>query len=114
VPNGIEPPTQAPGSGELVGTLSLLEPVKGLEVFLQAAAYLAERHPDWRFVAYGTGSQAEPLKALARDLGLEQRVQWPGFVPANEALQTLGVFVICSYVENAPLALLQAMAGGVP
>jgi glycosyltransferase involved in cell wall biosynthesis len=114
VPNGIEPPAQPPGAGELIGTLSLLEPVKGLEVFLQAASYLAERHPDWRFVCYGSGSQAEPLKARAHELGLAERIAWPGFVPANEALRTLGVFVICSYVENAPLALLEAMAGGVP
>jgi glycosyltransferase involved in cell wall biosynthesis len=41
-------------------------------------------------------------------------VRWPGFVPAGQALASLGVFVICSYVENAPLALLEAMASGVP
>jgi len=114
VPNGIEPPPQVQGAGELIGTLSLLEPVKGLEVFLHAAAWPGERHPAWRFVVYGSGSQGEPLEGLARELGLGERMQWPGFVPANEALQTLGVFVICSYVENAPLALLEAMASGVP
>ncbi|HWX96774.1 MAG TPA: glycosyltransferase family 4 protein [Solirubrobacteraceae bacterium] len=114
VPNGIEPPASARPAGELVGTLSLLEPVKGLEVFVRAAAQLAERHPSWRFVAYGSGSQAEPLKKLAEELGLGERMSWPGFVPASEALQTLAVFVICSYVENAPLALLEAMASGVP
>ncbi|HEX4188342.1 MAG TPA: glycosyltransferase family 4 protein [Solirubrobacteraceae bacterium] len=114
IPNGIEPPPQTTAAGELIGTVSLLEPVKGLEVFLQAAALLADRYPDWRFAVYGTGSQAEPLRALAADLGIADRVRWPGFVPAEQALPTLGVFVICSYVENAPLALLEAMAMGVP
>jgi glycosyltransferase involved in cell wall biosynthesis len=115
VPNGIEPPAQTGvDEGGLIGTLSLLEPVKGLEVFLRAAALLAERHPDWRFAVYGSGSQAGPLKALAAELGVAELVRWPGFVPSEQALRTLGVFVICSYVENAPLALLEAMAGGVP
>jgi glycosyltransferase involved in cell wall biosynthesis len=122
VPNGIElqartavdaAHTTADGTG-LIGTLSLLEPVKGLEVFLRAAALLAEGHPEWRFAVYGSGSQAEPLKALARELGLDERLRWPGFVPSERALATLRVFVICSYVENAPLALLEAMASGVP
>jgi glycosyltransferase involved in cell wall biosynthesis len=114
VPNGIELPAQAAGDGEDIGTVSLLEPVKGLEVFLRAAALLADRHPDWRFTVYGSGSQAEWLQALAADLGIAERVAWPGFVPAERALRSLGVFVICSYVENAPLALLEAMAVGVP
>src|SRR5947208_1120847 len=35
VPNGIDPPPQVRGAGELIGTLSLLEPVKGLDVFLR-------------------------------------------------------------------------------
>jgi glycosyltransferase involved in cell wall biosynthesis len=114
VPNGIELPDGELRSGELIGTLSLLEPVKGLESFLRAASDLAERHPSWRFVAYGTGSAGQSLQALSHELGLDGRVAWPGFVPAPQALESLRVYVICSYMENAPLALLEAMAGGVP
>jgi glycosyltransferase involved in cell wall biosynthesis len=114
VPNGIELPPFAPSTGNLIGTLSLLEPIKGIDVFLRAVARLAPRHPDWRFVTFGSGSQAERLLALARELGIEDRVLRPGFVPTSQALASLRVFVLPSYRENAPMALLEAMAAGVP
>jgi glycosyltransferase involved in cell wall biosynthesis len=114
IPNGIEQLRFEPGRGELIGTLSLLDPVKAIDVFLRAASQLAPRHPDWRFVCYGSGPEAPRLQALARELGLGERVAWPGFIPTADALATLGVYVICSYSENAPLALLGAMASGVP
>jgi glycosyltransferase involved in cell wall biosynthesis len=114
IPNGIELPAFAPGGGELIGTFSLLEPVKGIDIFLRAAAGLAARHPDWRFVTFGSGSDAARLHALAHELGLAERVRQPGFVSAREALGRLRVYVLCSYSENAPLALLEAMASGVP
>jgi glycosyltransferase involved in cell wall biosynthesis len=114
IPNGIELPPPAPDGGKLIGTLSLLEPVKGIDIFLRAAANLAVRHPDWRFATFGSGSDAERLSALTRELGLTELVQRPGFVPAQEALRQLRVYVMCSYSENAPLALLEAMASGVP
>ncbi|HXA53411.1 MAG TPA: glycosyltransferase family 4 protein [Solirubrobacteraceae bacterium] len=114
IPNGIEPPPFVPGEGALIGTLSLLEPVKGIDVFLRAASLLAARHPDWRFVTFGAGSQTLRLAALARELGLGERLSQPGFLAAPEALQQLRVYVLCSYSENAPLALLEAMASGVP
>ena len=41
-------------------------------------------------------------------------VGFPGHVPAHDALARLRVFVLSSYMENAPLALLEAMAAGVP
>jgi glycosyltransferase involved in cell wall biosynthesis len=114
VPNGIEAPPFAPGGGDLIGTLSVIEPVKAIEVFLQAISRLAGRHPDWRFVVNGAGSDAKRLQSLAHDMGLDERLSWPGFVNPSDALGRLGVYVICSYSENAPLALLEAMAGGVP
>jgi glycosyltransferase involved in cell wall biosynthesis len=114
IPNGIEPPDFAPGNGELIGTLSLLEPVKGLDVFLHAAALLADTHPEWRFVMFGTGSDAPRLDSLASELGLDRRVERPGFVAAQQALRRLRVYVLSSYAENAPIALLEAMAAGVP
>jgi glycosyltransferase involved in cell wall biosynthesis len=114
IPNGIEPPVFAPGDGELIGTLSLLEPVKGIDVFLRATALLADSHPDWRFVTFGTGSDTTRLDALGHELGLDHRVERPGYVPAQQALGQLRVYVLSSYAENAPLALLEAMAAGVP
>lgn len=114
VPNGIELPPFAPGGGDLIGTFSLLEPVKGIDVFLRAVVPLARAHPDWRFVTFGVGSDAQRLVELARELGVADRVARPGFVSAPEALDRLRVYVLCSYLENAPMALLEAMASGVP
>jgi glycosyltransferase involved in cell wall biosynthesis len=114
IPNGIEPPPFEPGGGELIGTLSVLERFKGIDVFLRAAAELGGRHPDWRFAAFGVGSDEERLRRIAAELPLDGRLEWPGFVPSPEALARLRVYVLSSYWENAPMALLEAMAAGVP
>jgi glycosyltransferase involved in cell wall biosynthesis len=114
IPNGIEVGPATSSGGRLIGTLSLLVPFKGVDVFLRAAAQLAPRHPDWRFVTFGSGREAERLEALARELGIEDRVERPGFVPGAEALERMRVYVLSSHWENAPMALLEAMATGVP
>ncbi len=114
IPNGVELPEFEPGRGDLIGTLSVLETYKGVDVFLSAAATLAQRHPDWRFAAIGSGSQEQPLRSLAHSLGIADRVVMPGYVPGPQALAELRVYVLASYWENAPMALLEAMATGVP
>ena len=92
----------------------MLEPVKGLDVFLRAAARVAATRPDVRFVVNGTGSQRGELQALAAGLGLSERVTFPGHVPAGEALAGLSVFALPSYMETSGIALMEAMAAGVP
>ena len=114
IPNGIELPPFDPSGGDLIGTLSVLERFKGIDVFLHAVARLSSRHPDWRFVTFGSGSDAGRLDLLARDLGIDDRLERPGFVRGQEALRRLRVYVLSSYWENAPMALLEAMAAGVP
>jgi glycosyltransferase involved in cell wall biosynthesis len=113
--NGVEPGTvRATAGGGLIGTLSVLEPVKGLGVFVRAAARVAERHPEARFAIFGTGSEAAALRALAHASGIADRLEFPGHVPAPDALAQLQVFVLCSYMETSGIALLEAMAAGVP
>lgn len=115
IPNGIELANSPNSSdGALIGTLSVLEPFKGIDVFLRAAALLAERHRNWRFVTFGSGSDAQRLAALGESLGIATRVERPGFVPSADALHRMRVYVLSSYWENAPMALLEAMAAGVP
>ena len=81
VPNGVEvPPETTPGGGA-VGTLSVLEPVKDLDTFLDAAALLG----DVPFVVYGTGLRGGAAARRAGELGLADRVAFPGHVPAGGA-----------------------------
>jgi glycosyltransferase involved in cell wall biosynthesis len=116
IPGGVVPPPSPPAkpNGTVVGTVNTLEPVKGLDVFLRAAAGLADARPNLRFAIVGTGSAEDGLRALARSLGIAERVEFPGYLPKDEALERLSVFVLTSYMENCPMALLEAMAAGVP
>jgi glycosyltransferase involved in cell wall biosynthesis len=114
IPNGVPLGAVLPERGELVGTLTSFDPVKGLDVFLDAAAALAATHPGARFALFGEGDGAAALRERARTLGLDGAVAFPGHVATREALARLGVLVLSSYMENAPLALLEAMAAGVP
>ena len=63
---------------------------------------------------FGEGNQAAELRYLRDSLRLRDRVEMPGAAPADQALSGLGVFVLSSYMETSGLALLEAMAAGVP
>jgi len=114
IPNGVALEPRLPERGELVGTLTSFAAVKGLDVFLEAAAALAAARPATRFALYGAGPDAAALQSRARALGLDGAVRFPGHVPARTALASLSVLVLSSYMENSPLALLEAMTAGVP
>jgi phosphatidylinositol alpha-mannosyltransferase len=109
VPNGVDPrPQLTPGA--LVGTLSAHEPVKGLDVFLAAVPRVLAARPSTRFAIYGTGSLEGELRAAARGLP----VDFPGHVPAQDALRSLAVLALPSRMETSGIALLEAMAAGIP
>jgi glycosyltransferase involved in cell wall biosynthesis len=110
VPNGADIPPEVFPRGELVGTLSAHEPVKGLDVFLAAVPLVLARRPETRFAIYGTGSLEAELRAAARGLP----VAFPGHVPAEQALRELAVLALPSHMETSGIALLQAMASGIP
>jgi glycosyltransferase involved in cell wall biosynthesis len=66
----------------VVGYLGRFVEEKGLASLLKACAMLKGR---WRCVLVGNGTQEQELRTLARELGLADRVAWPGFVPHQEA-----------------------------
>src|SRR4029077_16772375 len=95
IPNGVEPVTKTEG-GDLVASISMLEPVKGLDAFVRAAAELGEVDGA-RFQIVGNGSAAEDLRELAAALGAP--VELPGHVAAPKVLPRLRVFVLTSWFE---------------
>jgi glycosyltransferase involved in cell wall biosynthesis len=110
IPNGVEPVAPTEG-GELVASISLLEPVKGLDAFVGAVARLGEIGGG-RFAIFGSGPAGAELRELAASLGAA--VEFPGHVKAPEVLPRLRAFVLTSWFENCPMALLEAMMAGVP
>lgn len=114
IPNGVEPVPATEG-GDLVASISMLEPVKGLDAFVRAAAIVKDGGGGAggaRFQIVGAGSAAAGLRELAAGLGAP--VEFPGHVPAAELLPRLRVFVLTSWFENCPMALLEAIMAGAP
>ena len=113
-------PASAPGAVR-VGLVATMAFWKGHDVFLRAVAGVPEALPMHAYVVGGpvyqtSGSQRsiEELRALARDLGIADRVSFTGFVEDGaRAIRALDVVVHAS-TEPEPFGLViaEAMAAG--
>jgi glycosyltransferase involved in cell wall biosynthesis len=98
-----------------VGIVANLRPVKGLDVFLRAAALVSQCHPDVTFTIAGEGELRPDLERLAAKLGLRDRLTLPGaVVDVPGFLAELEVAVLSSHSEGMSNALLEYMAAGKP
>jgi L-malate glycosyltransferase len=107
-----------PENARLIAVVSRLNPLKGIEYFLEAAAILAARFEDVYFPIVGDGIDPEytaGLKDLAARLGLGRRVIFTGFrLDISSILPDLLVSVLPSLSEGLSNVLLESMAAGVP
>ena len=67
-----------------------------------------------RLIILGEGRQRSKLESLICDLGLTDCVHLPGFVNPYPWLSRASVFVSSSRCEGLPVALIEALALGVP
>ena len=94
----------------LGGALTRLSHEKGVDIFLHMIRFVARRHPQVRGVIVGTGDEEEPLRALAAELGIAERIIWAGYVEeAMDALLALDVVAQTSRYEALPQSLMEAM-----
>src|SRR5690606_27469625 len=98
---------------------------KGAEYAIRALGDLRRRRPDigWKFDFIGDGPLLGPLSALSASLGLADRIAFLGPRPHEEVKQRLReahLFVLPSVtapngdMEGVPVALMEAMACGLP
>ena len=103
------------GSAPLVGIVARLVPIKAHEVFLDAAARIRTAVPDARFLIVGDGACRPALEARVDALGLREAVRFLGWRADLDRLYAdLDVVVLTSRNEGSPVALIEAMAAGVP
>ena len=102
----------------LIGMMARLDPMKGHDVFLEAAALSLKRRPELRFVCIGGGDAelAARLRRRAASLGLEERLVWAGERDdVAEVLSSLDLHTSASrFGEGFSNAVGEAMAVGVP
>ena len=119
LPNPVDCTAIRPGDAPAAARHTVLflgdfSPRKGVRDLLAAAPAVLSAHPVARFVIAGGDPPAE-VQALAAPIAAA--VEFPGFVrgPAKlAALQQPALLVLPSYAEGMPVAVLEAMAAGLP
>lgn len=89
---------------------------KNLEVLFDAAAMLMT-DPALRFWLVGDGPHRAACQAIARKLGIGDRVRFIGFIPREEVdryYAAADLFVFSSVTETQGLVIQEAMAYGLP
>lgn len=98
---------------QCVVSVSRLEPQKDLSTLVEAFATVNETHPETRLICVGKGSERDSLEALARSLGVEEHVSFPGYVDNPYVyMRESDVFVLSSRYEGLPTTLIEALACG--
>jgi glycosyltransferase involved in cell wall biosynthesis len=89
---------------------------KGYDNMLRAFGLAKDRLPDpWELIVLGEGELRDELVALADEEGLGDNVRFPGFVDNPFALlASADVFVHSARWEGCPVAVLEAIALGLP
>ncbi|MBI3988606.1 MAG: GT4 family glycosyltransferase PelF [candidate division NC10 bacterium] len=103
------------GEEKLVGIVGRLVPIKGHEIFLQAARVVAERLPSCRFLIVGDGPERLKLQGMAEALGLSSEVLFLGWRRDLDRIYAdLDLCTLSSSNEGTPVSIIEAMAAGVP
>jgi len=98
-----------------IGSIANFYHTKGLDILLEAFAYIAKDNDSLRLCLVGEGPERPHLLSLIEKLDLENKVILPGLVEsASKYLLAFDLFVLPSQKEGLPYALLEAMVSGIP
>jgi glycosyltransferase involved in cell wall biosynthesis len=125
ITNGIElgryqaTPAPKPTGEFRIGMSGRMAEVKDYKTLLRAFAGLQIGQPNCnlRLELAGDGPMRAELEALAGELGISDLVNFLGLMPFNDLLPRMrswDVFVLSTFGETQPLALMEAMACGLP
>lgn len=124
IPNGVDPSMfhgpalgsspRRPGRLLISGRVT---PQKGIDLAIRALATLLPRYPQLGLRVAGTGPWERAYRNLARELGVQDRITWLGFL-GQEVLrreyQECSMLLMPSRFEPFGLSALEAMACGAP
>jgi len=107
-------PIKSDAREKRIVTAGRLDSNKNQAGIIKAFAGCVEKHPEYSLSIYGDGEDRTKLEQLAIDLGIAEKVEFTGNVPdVWERMKNAQIFVLNSYTEGMPNALLEAMSLGL-
>ncbi|HSL17561.1 MAG TPA: glycosyltransferase [Methylomirabilota bacterium] len=104
-----------PAAAPVVTQVGNFKPQKAPLDFVRAAAAIARQVPEAHFVMVGDGPLRGAAEALAAELGIADRLHFPGWwddIPG--LLAATAVSVLSSRHEGLPCSVVESLAAGVP
>jgi len=132
LPNAVDPdrfdPVRADGAEiraryglegkPVIGFVGSFTKWHGIDMLLRACAAVAAEFPELRVLLVGDGAQRDESEALAKELGIGDRVVFPGRVPHAAIPDYMGAMDIGvmpnSNVYGSPMKVFEYMAMGMP
>lgn len=113
--NGVDRPATPPSCEPGLRLLSLarLSKEKNISATIRAFEHITREHPEATLTVAGTGEEDTSLKTLAHRLGLDDKVNFPGFADPDEAMASHDVIMQPSKSDNCSYTLLDAVARGM-
>lgn len=117
------PPSPKPSHSRLsIGFVGRLSHHKGIDLLIEAARLLRDRHHDFQIVLCGSGADESMFKAAVEQHNLTDRVVWRGAVRHDEVPQEMAQFDVLvlpsrtveTWKEQFGHVLIEAMAMGIP
>lgn len=108
-----------PSDGPIICTIANVNPIKGLETLIRAAARLrAMGHAPHVVIAGATPDRQRGyhrrLEALADELGLDRLHFIGARSDVRPVLKQLDVYICCSVAESSPVSVWEAMSMALP
>ncbi len=107
-----EPVPARPDATDLL-FIGELRHLKGVDVMLQAIARLNAQGRRLTATIVGAGPEARMFHEMAKSLGLDEQVTFPGALPAREAFALGRLLLVPSRAESLPYVVLEAGACGL-
>lgn len=103
--------------GKYILYVGALDSLKGLIDLINSAKYITFKNLSLKFILIGKGHMKKYLKKLIRKNSLENNFSLMGYLNQKKLLgyyQNASIFVLPSYHEGLPTAVLEAMSCGIP
>jgi L-malate glycosyltransferase len=104
-----------PSEAIVIVTVAVFRFQKRLHLWLDTAKKILERHPNTHFIIVGDGPLKQEIEEKRKSLGIERNVHLVGLqTEVRPFLAAADIYMMSSIFEGLPIALLEAMAYGLP